>query len=92
MFSKDTGYYTSLARKDAWTKAALQSRELISIKLRKNWPHRHFMDAIRMSDWFMPVQPQFRINICERGIRTWLKRRAPVSAPSIPWNALGPIS
>ena len=61
MFAKDLGTYTSLARKDAWTKAALQSRELITIKLRKNWPHRHFMDAIRMSDWFMPVQPQFRI-------------------------------
>ncbi|KPI42462.1 Peroxisomal acyl-coenzyme A oxidase 1 [Cyphellophora attinorum] len=61
MFAKDTGYHTSLARKDAWTKAALQSRELIEIKLRKKWPHRHFMDAIRMTDWFLPVQPQFRI-------------------------------
>lgn len=61
MFVKDLGYHTSLARKDAWTKAALQSRELIGIKLRKRWPHRHFIDAIRMTDWFLPVQPQFRI-------------------------------
>ena len=36
MFAKDTGSYTSLARKDAWTKAALQSRELITIKLRNS--------------------------------------------------------
>jgi acyl-CoA oxidase len=63
MFVKNTGEHASLARKDAWTKAALQSRELIRIKLTKKWPNRHFIDAIRMTDWFLPVQPQFRIFI-----------------------------
>ena len=28
-----------------------------------NWTRRHFIDAIRMTDWMLPVQPQFRIFI-----------------------------
>lgn len=63
LFVKDTLTQASIARKDAWTKAAVQSKALISIKLHKRWSNRHFVDAIRMTDWFLPVQPQLRIFI-----------------------------
>ncbi|KAK5952764.1 hypothetical protein OHC33_006357 [Knufia fluminis] len=61
IFSKGEVVYASLARKDVWTRTALQSCELIRIYLTKKWPYRTFMDAIRMTDWMLPVQPQFRI-------------------------------
>ncbi|KAL6248640.1 hypothetical protein RBB50_004895 [Rhinocladiella similis] len=61
IFSKKTVTPPSLARKDAWTRAALQSRELIALKLKNNWPHRQFMEGIRLTDNMLPVQPQFRI-------------------------------
>ncbi|KAK5533776.1 hypothetical protein LTR23_009028 [Exophiala sp. CCFEE 6169] len=61
IFSKKTVNTPSLARKDAWTRAALQSRELIRLKLKHDWPHRQFMEAIRHTDNMLPVQPQFRI-------------------------------
>jgi len=61
VFSKGEVIYPSLARKDVWERTALQSRELIRIYLTKRWPYRTFMDAIRMTDWMLPVQPQFRI-------------------------------
>lgn len=63
LFAKDTLRQASVARKDAWTKAAIQSKALITIKLQKKWSNRHFVDAIRMTDWFLPVQPQLRIFI-----------------------------
>jgi acyl-CoA oxidase len=61
IFSKELVTVPSLARKDAWTRAALQSRELIRLKLKHDWPHVQFMDAIRLMDNMLPVQPQFRI-------------------------------
>ncbi|KAK5206367.1 hypothetical protein LTR41_007805 [Exophiala xenobiotica] len=61
IFFKKTVNTPSLARKDAWTRAALQSRELIRLKLKHDWPHRQFMEAIRHTDNMLPVQPQFRI-------------------------------
>jgi acyl-CoA oxidase len=61
IFDKKSTTIPSLARKDAWTRAAYQSRELIRIKLTKNWPHRYFMEAIKLTDQMLPVQPQFRI-------------------------------
>jgi acyl-CoA oxidase len=60
IFSKDTVTVPSLARKDAWTRAAYQSRELIRLKLKNGWPHRYFMEAIKLTDNMLPVQPQFR--------------------------------
>lgn len=61
IFSKGDVVYPSLARKEVWERTALQSRELIRIYLTRKWPYRTFMDAIRMTDWMLPVQPQFRI-------------------------------
>lgn len=60
IFDKKLVTPPSLARKDAWTRAALQSRELIRLKFENDWPHRHFMEAIRLTDNMLPVQPQFR--------------------------------
>ena len=61
IFSKTSVVLPSLARKDAWTRAALQARELIKLKLSQNWSHAQFMEAIRLTDNMLPVQPQFRI-------------------------------
>jgi acyl-CoA oxidase len=61
LFSKGIIVYPSMARKDVWTRAAEQSRELIRLKLENQWSRTQFMEAIRMSDNFLPVQPQFRI-------------------------------
>lgn len=61
IFSKNVVVYPSLARKDVWTRTALQSRELINFKLKNGWSHTQFMEAIRLTDNFLPVQPQFRI-------------------------------
>lgn len=61
IFSKNVVVYPSLARKDAWTRTALQSRELINLKLKNGWSHTQFIEAIRLTDNFLPVQPQFRI-------------------------------
>jgi acyl-CoA oxidase len=61
IFSKGDVVYPSLARKDVWTRTALQSRELIRLKLKNGWPNVQFMEGIGMMDNFMPVQPQFRI-------------------------------
>lgn len=61
IFSKTSVVLPSLARKDAWTRAALQSRELIRLKLEQNWNHAQFMEAIRLTDNMLPVQPQYRI-------------------------------
>lgn len=61
LFSKHEVVYASLARKDVWERTALQSRELIRIYLTKKWPYRTFMEAISMTGWMLPVQPQFRI-------------------------------
>lgn len=60
-FSKTSVILPSLPRKDAWTRAALQARELIRLKLTYNWDHAQFMEAVRMTDNYLPVQPQFRI-------------------------------
>lgn len=51
----------SLSRKESWTKALHQSRELIKINFRENWTQEQFRDAIRMFDGMLPVQPQYRI-------------------------------
>jgi len=60
IFSKSV-VYPSHARKDVWTRTALQSRELINLKLRHGWSHTQFLEAVRLTDNFLPVQPQFRI-------------------------------
>jgi acyl-CoA oxidase len=61
IFSKDAAIYPSMARKDVWTRTAQQSRALIELKLTHGWSRTQFMEAIRMTDNFLPVQPQFRI-------------------------------
>jgi acyl-CoA oxidase len=61
IFSKTAVVLPSIARKDAWTRAALQARELIRLKLSQGWSHTQFMEAIRLTDNMLPVQPQFRI-------------------------------
>jgi acyl-CoA oxidase len=61
IFSKTNVILPSIARKDAWTRAALQARELIKLKLSQGWSHTQFMEAIRLTDNMLPVQPQFRI-------------------------------
>ena len=61
IFSKTSVVLPSLARKDAWTRSALQARELIRLKLAHGWSHAQFMEAVRLTDNFLPVQPQFRI-------------------------------
>jgi hypothetical protein len=68
VFDKKIVTPPALARKDVWTRAAMQSRELIRLKLEKNWPHRHFMEAIRLTDNMLPVQPQFRSTLSVRKI------------------------
>lgn len=61
IFSKGDVVYPSLARKDVWTRTVLQSRELIALKLKHGWSNKQFMEAIKLTDNFLPVQPQFRI-------------------------------
>jgi hypothetical protein len=61
IFSKGLVTYPSMARKDVWTRTAQQSRELIRLSLTLGWSRTQFMEAIRMTDNFLPVQPQFRI-------------------------------
>lgn len=61
VFSKTDVVLPSLARKDAWTRAAFQARELIRLKLTHGWSHDQFLEAVRETDNFLPVQPQFRI-------------------------------
>jgi len=61
IFSKKSIVLPSIARKDAWTRAAAQARALINLKLRHGWSHTQFQEAIKMTDNMLPVQPQFRI-------------------------------
>ena len=61
IFSKTDVILPSLARKDAWTRAAFQARELVRLKLTHGWSHDQFLEAVRETDNFLPVQPQFRI-------------------------------
>lgn len=61
IFSKTNVVLPSIARKDAWTRAALQARELIRLKLKHGWSRTQFQEAIRLTDNMLPVQPQFRI-------------------------------
>ena len=61
IFSKGEVVYPSLARKDVWTRTVYQSRKLIELKLRHGWSNKQFMEAIEITDNFLPVQPQFRI-------------------------------
>ena len=61
IFSKTSIVLPSIARKDAWTRAALQARELIRLKLEHGWSHTAFRESIRLTDNMLPVQPQFRI-------------------------------
>jgi acyl-CoA oxidase len=56
-----TTHTGSLARKDAWTRAIIQSRELIRLGFQENWDSGQFRDAVRMLDGLGPVQPQHRI-------------------------------
>ncbi|KAK5705294.1 hypothetical protein LTR97_002412 [Elasticomyces elasticus] len=58
IFSKTSVVLPSIARKDAWIRAAYQARELIRLKLERGWSHTHFREAIRMTDNMLPVQPQ----------------------------------
>lgn len=59
-FSKELFTPPSLARKDVWTRAVMQARELIAIKYKYGWDHRQFIEAIRFLDDSLPVLPQFR--------------------------------
>ncbi|PGH18677.1 hypothetical protein AJ80_04425 [Polytolypa hystricis UAMH7299] len=61
VFDKRPVTVPSLARKDAWLRAVSQARELITIKHREKWSHAQFREAVSMLDYFLPVQPQFRI-------------------------------
>ncbi|ODH48454.1 hypothetical protein GX48_05431 [Paracoccidioides brasiliensis] len=61
VFSKTDVTIPSLSRKDAWRRALSQARELIALKHREKWTGSQFRDAVRMLDYFVPVQPQFRI-------------------------------
>ncbi|KAH8811027.1 acyl-CoA dehydrogenase/oxidase C-terminal [Xylogone sp. PMI_703] len=61
VFSKSLVTVPSLARKDAWTRAVFQARELIAIKKIHGWSNEQFIEAIRMIDDSLPVLPQFRI-------------------------------
>lgn len=61
IFSKGEVVYPSLARKDVYTRTVLQSKELIALKLKNGWSNKQFMEAIKLTDNFLPVQPQFRI-------------------------------
>jgi hypothetical protein len=60
IFSKSLVTTPSLARKDVWTRAVLQARELIAVKLQRGWSHTQFIESIRMLDDSLPVLPQFR--------------------------------
>ena len=80
IFSKTLVTVPSLARKDAWTRQALQARELIRLKLKHGWHHEHFMEALRFLD-FLPVEPQFRIfyknlerQMSDEQIKIWLPK------------------
>ena len=61
IFSKSAVVLPSLPRKDAFTRAVLQARELIKLKLAEGWSQTQFMEAINFTDNYLPVQPQFRI-------------------------------
>jgi len=60
VFSKETFTPSSLARKDVWSRAVLQARELIAIKYKEGWSNAQFLESIRMLDDSLPVLPQFR--------------------------------
>lgn len=60
IFSKSNVTVPSLARRDVWTRAVFQSRELIAIKKKHGWSNEQFIEAIRMIDDSLPVLPQFR--------------------------------
>ncbi|EEP81962.1 predicted protein [Uncinocarpus reesii 1704] len=62
-FTKRAVTVPSLARKDAWLRAVNQARELIALKQTEKWSHEQFRQAVQMLDYFLPVQPQFRIFI-----------------------------
>ena len=60
IFSKRNASIAALARRDAWTKGAIQSRELIKLKLEYDWTPTHVLEAVRsFLDHMLPVQPQF---------------------------------
>lgn len=61
LFCKTNVVLPSIARKDAWTRASLQARELIRLKLKHGWSRTQFQEAIKLTDNMLPVQPQFRI-------------------------------
>jgi acyl-CoA oxidase len=61
MFSKTAPIVHSQARKDVWNRIAQQSKKLVALKLRHRWSDAQLMDAIAMTDWMMPIHPQFRI-------------------------------
>ncbi|KXL42234.1 MAG: hypothetical protein FE78DRAFT_110298 [Acidomyces sp. 'richmondensis'] len=48
----------SLARKDAWTRAAIQARDLIKLKLRHEWSGTQFQEAIKMTDNMLPMSDE----------------------------------
>lgn len=51
----------SLARKDAWTRAVVMSREIIRISFEEIWDDGQIRDAIHMLDGLAPIHPQNRI-------------------------------
>lgn len=56
-----TSHTGSLARKDAWTRAVVMSREIIRISFKENWDEGQLRDAVHMLDGFAPIHPQYRI-------------------------------
>jgi acyl-CoA oxidase len=59
-FSKTAATY-SQARKDVWLRIARQSKQLVALKLRHQWSTAQLLDVITMTDWMMPIYPQYRI-------------------------------
>ncbi|KAH7110929.1 acyl-CoA dehydrogenase/oxidase C-terminal [Dactylonectria macrodidyma] len=61
VFSKSLVTTPAVARKEAYTRAVLQARELIELKLKHGWSNATFLDAVHMLEDGVPVIPQFRI-------------------------------
>ncbi|KPI38128.1 putative peroxisomal acyl-coenzyme A oxidase 1.2 [Cyphellophora attinorum] len=59
-FAKTAATY-SQARKDVWLRIARQSKQLVALKLRHQWSTAQLLDVITMTDWMMPIYPQYRI-------------------------------
>ncbi|KAJ3529548.1 hypothetical protein NM208_g9704 [Fusarium decemcellulare] len=70
VYSKSLVTTSTVSRKEAYTRAVLQARDLIELKLKLGWTNATFLDAVHMLDDGVPVIPQFRIFLSnlERGL------------------------